>query len=446
MMLFLLPLIISMASGTFLLAAWLGRERPRLILVILLGTLLGLGLSGLLTWSSFVVFNRFVRTYVIAVNLALALAAALAAYRRNGTLKLWRSRTPDPWDIAGLILVALLTVPVILHAAAYPYGGWDAWSCWNFKARMLFLGGTDWRNLFDPVVWGSNISYPLLLPLMNVWAWSFGTAADPNGPMAMSCLISGLTAGILLFGVKELCRHSPWSLLAPLSIFTCAFNIKLASSQYSDLLVGAWFLAALIFFMLYQRTRHSPYLFLNALTLGFLAFTKTEGLVLAGITAGLNLVILSLDRSIPDQAKMLVKFFAILAVAFIPMMSFLIFFAPDSHTFINGLTSVEKPAGAFRLQATLIYLGRELMSLKWNGFWPVCLIGLILSRSQCFRRELVIIPLAIALYLGAIGIFYYVNTFFEIIWWLSTTLNRILFSLTPAMVLWLFLALEDNKK
>jgi hypothetical protein len=41
-----------------------------------------------------------------------------------------------------------------------------------------------------------------------------------------------------------------------------------------------------------------------------------------------------------------------------------------------------------------------------------------------------------------------VNTFFEIIWWVSTTLNRILYALAPVVIFWVFLAILRtlNKK
>jgi hypothetical protein len=49
---------------------------------------------------------------------------------------------------------------------------------------------------------------------------------------------------------------------------------------------------------------------------------------------------------------------------------------------------------------------------------------------------------SLLLYLGAVMAYYAVNTFFEIDWWLSTTLARILFALIPTIVLWIGVALS----
>ena len=98
-----------------------------------------------------------------------------------------------------------------------PSGGWDAWSCWNLKAKFIFLGHENWKDVLAPGLWRSNTHYPLLWPLINVWFWDLGGHFDQAVPMLNSIVFALLTAGILLFGLLELtgmlwasissCRH-----------------------------------------------------------------------------------------------------------------------------------------------------------------------------------------------------------------------------------------------
>ena len=118
--------------------------------------------------------------------------------------------------------------------------------------------------------------------------------------------------------------------------------------------------------------------------------------------------------------------------------------ATDSHTFINGLTSVNQPASIERLQASLIFLWLELTSPKWNGFWLITIAGIILARTKAFRQGSWVIPTIIGLYIISILAVYTINTFFPIIWWLSTTLNRILFALIPALIFWVFIGVDQK--
>ena len=121
-------------------------------------------------------------------------------------------------------------------------------------------------------------------------------------------------------------------------------------------------------------------------------------------------------------------------------------FAPASHTFINGLTSTDKATSLERLSATLVYLGKEFISPKWNGFWIILGAACCLCANRIIRKINWLVPAIFITYLLAVIGVYWINTFFEIIWWLSTTLNRLLYALTPGLVFWLFCAADTKSK
>jgi hypothetical protein len=410
-------------------------------LLLFLGGSAGLAISGFLVFSSLVIFGKLEAGYLIAVHLVLlailiTLHQCILPVKERHPLAGWERS-----DILALVLLAAGCIPVVIQANFYPYGGWDAWSCWNLKARFIFLGGTEWKNMFDPVLWRSNTAYPFLLPAVNAWVWSFGKEAVNTVPLAVSCLITFLTAGTLLFAVKKLTGRL-YAVLAPLWLLSNIFIVTLAASQYSDLMVGNFFLASVVAWISFIRTRSQGWLAVLAVMLGAMAFTKSEGLALAIITASLIFLFLTLLRGDSRKKNDLLALGTALAISFIPAAVFQLGYAPDSHTFINGLISDVKPTSLERLQAVFVFLGMELISTKWNGLWLIALAGLILSGRKAWRRELLLIPAAIILYLGAVSGVYWLNTFFDIAWWLGSTLNRILYALIPALILWVFLAFE----
>jgi hypothetical protein len=92
----------------------------------------------------------------------------------------------------------------------------------------------------------------------------------------------------------------------------------------------------------------------------------------------------------------------------------------------------------------LVYPWFEFISDKWNGLWILIFGGILLAGKKLWQSTLGVIGLSLVLYLGVVLAYYEVNTFFEIKWWLSTTLSRILFALIPAIALWIGLGLKSR--
>src|SRR5205085_11662375 len=113
-------------------------------------------------------------------------------------------------------------------------GGWDAWSCRNLKAKFIFLGQENWKDVLGSDLWRSNTHYPLLWPLINVWFWDLSGHFDQAVPMLNSLVIALLTAGILLFGLLELTGMLWPAILAAIIVTALPFGVTLYVSQYSD--------------------------------------------------------------------------------------------------------------------------------------------------------------------------------------------------------------------
>jgi hypothetical protein len=437
----LLPFLISSAIGILWINFLFKKDPPpNLFLTSTLGIGLGLGLSSHLTFSSFLFFNRLMPQFVISVHLVILIALMIQRfiYRKNDAVSL---SLPKPtWQNISLsVLILIVLFLVIKQGLFYPYGGWDAWQVWNFKAKFLFLSDEYWHNLFSPELWRSSPHYPLLLPLINVWGWLFSVKPDDTTPFITSVLFACLTAGLLSSALWEKTKNI-FSLLPALLILTLPFYILLATTQYCDIVLSFYLLASIVALTEAQKESQKPLALLAGLLSGFLGFTKPEGLIasliLCALVLGLTLVSkLRKDKSFSFTCAGL--FFFGLMLASLPTFAFNILYSPGNQTFVNGLTSTLKPSTAERFQIILIFLWLELKSAKWNGLWMLLLLGLILGGKKLWAKNFLTAAFLL-LYLTVIVAYYQVNTYFEIKWWLSVSLNRILFSLLPLFLFWVF--------
>jgi hypothetical protein len=336
----------------------------------------------------------------------------------------------------GLLALIILAIPLTISGHYYPLGGWDAWSCWNLKAKFIFLGQENWKDMLGPGLWRSNTHYPLLWPLINVWFWDLGGSFNQMVPMLNSVLIALLTAGLLLFGLLELTGNWLMAVAAAVLVTTLPFNIILYTSQYSDSLLGLYLLSAFLCLLLAEKYKLPKLKILSMVFLGLMSFTKNEGLAAAVVA---TLVILWQHRRHKKELKTLIGGFL---GAALPTILFTLFLAPKNEAFTNGLLSTDKPSSLGRLVVILIYPWVEFISLKWNGFWVLTLAGIFMGGKKLWQSTLGVIGLSLLLYLGVVLAYYQVNTFFEINWWLSTTLSRILFALMPTVALWIGLGLN----
>lgn len=422
-MMYAVGLAFAVGMGYLLVRRFCSERIPEL-LRWLLGAALGLGIGGYLVFFTHLCFNWHARWVPVFAGIVL-LRILLWKTELRGHLTYLHPDFQKLSMVSPYLLLAAIAFFLTCEALFFPLGGWDAWSCWNLKAKFIYLGKEHWRDLFDPLLWRSNTQYPLLLPSINVWFWDFTGEPHAWVPMINGILITLLCAAVLLFGLKHLTGQWVMPLILTAAVFLLPFNITLSAGQYSDILVGLYILCALVCIQLDETL-------LAAMFLGLLSFTKTEGLVAAGILA------LLIFWKTP---KLRPAFLGTLLAAALPTIIFMLAMAPRNEAFINGLLSATKPSTFERLQAVLAYPWFEFFSGKWNGLWIVLLAGLALQWKTAFGRPLLIFGVFFGLYLGVVLAYYQINTFFEIGWWLQNTFSRILFALLPSLMLWLGLAL-----
>ena len=427
-MLYLLALIIAISIGVLTLRL-IVKDRLSHELVLFLGSALGLGMVGQIIFYVQLIGHNF--NFLLPPFLSLLILGALIYLNKKAKNKL----IILPKN-SSLLILLILVIPLWMEALFFSYGGWDAWSCWNLKAKFIYLGHENWKDMFSPILWRSNTGYPLSLPTINVWFWQW-TGFSQNVPMFNAILLTLLTAGVLLLGLQALQVPVLPAVIITLSVFTIAFGNTLCISQYSDILFSLYLLCTFVCYLLFERSKDENILILSALFIGLLSFTKNEGLAACGILFLLILI---------QRLKKPWTFISIVFLAALPTIIFTLSLAPHSDAFINGLFSPDRPSTLERFLFILASILVEFIHLKWMGLWIVAILAIALGWKKAFQKPLMIIGLFMAAYLTVTIAYYQINTFFgNISWWIDYTLNRIIFALMPTVFLWVGISCFSRK-
>jgi len=438
------PYLISFLIGLLAISLLL-QDQKKINLPLRLSLALGIGLSisAHIIFFGFVIFDKLHRPFVLTIHFCLLalLFIGLLSRWKTFTLPKLNLRKTALEILLGLGLIVTILYVLWTQANFYPYGGWDAWSVWNFKSKFLYLGGQDWKNMFDPILWRSSQHYPLLLPLTNVWGWIFFKEPTPMIPLINSILFTFMTVALLYSGLKIFVKSTP-ALLAALLLVSPTTFITYATSQYCDIVIAYLLLAGLVCLILAKLNRAKVFAFLAGLFLGFLSFTKPEGTLASALIVGLSVpFFFNKNEGFSARTHPLTFLGIGLILGLLPTILFHILYAPANQTFINGLNSSTHPVTMERFKIIMLYFASELMSKKWCGLWALLFIGLLLSHGRCFKRENLLLCSFLGLY-GLLTCFYYwLNTYFEIGWWLTVTLPRVLLAILPIMIFWVFYSL-----
>ncbi|MFP4473060.1 MAG: hypothetical protein ACLFPX_04210 [Candidatus Omnitrophota bacterium] len=445
-MMTILPFLISGLLGCLILKnmAWtIFRRTSVLFLSLSLG--LGLAVSAYVAFSSFLIFDQLNTAFVLWTHTVLSAAFMLLTFRRwnrrGRHLRIQFSR--ESLLKAGLF--SLLGLVIWSGARTMPHGGWDAWQVWNFKARFLLLADQgQWHNMFLPELWRNSPHYPLLLPLINVWVWIFAGAQNLTAPLSTAITLTLMVGGLTFGTVRMWTKNLPAAVLTVLLIFSSFHYLRLSFNQYCEVVVSFYLLAGLACAILAQRKNKAGMNVLAGIFLGILPFSKPEGLVAAGLAL---LIIPWICR--PRQTSLIkntVILWAAALAAAVPSIIFILWLSPGNQTMINGLLSAGHPSTWLRLKIILAFFGMEIIHPKWTGLWLLFILGVLFSGLNGLRRPLSAFGLFLLGYLSIIILYYWINTYFEIYWWLGVSLSRILSSLLPLMATWSVCSLFSPKK
>ncbi|MBF0483319.1 MAG: hypothetical protein HQL25_01300 [Candidatus Omnitrophica bacterium] len=405
-------------------------------------------ISAHIIFYTLVVFGQLIPFFLILINLSILSYLLYQQKQTPKTLLAWGIPNDTILNI-NLSIFILVLATLLLKASLFPYGGWDAWAIWNLKARFIFLGADQWKNMLDPVLMHTNNHYPFLLPLMNAWIWCFGNTASHWVPLTTSVIFALLLPMLLGLSLYITTKHKFSFIPAFLMAFLPLYQL-LSISQYADLLVAFYLLCIFTCFHMANEQKSPSLFFLTGIFCGSISFIKDEGLVSSILIAVLITFSIFTNKNITNEKNKILKNFILgSGLALIPAVFFNIFIRPENLRFINGLTSTSDPTSWQRLLFTIAAYFIEILKLNWQGLWFIILGGILLSFKTLYKTntQKLIINFLIC-YLTIITINYFINTHYPISFWINTSLNRILMTLVPTLLFMTFYSifLSQNKK
>ncbi len=395
---------------------------------------------------------------IVADAITFALLTAMFVWRRYrqipGEVGLRRiDVTESPWlqrllSAGFAIALCCAIYSALMRSLAYPNGdGWDAFSIWNLHARFLFRGGQNWRDGFTAVLPWSHPDYPLLLPGAIAHVWTFVGRDIPSVPAVIGMLFTFSTAG-LLFSALSILNGRCTALLGTTILLATPSFIELGTSQYADVPLSFYFLAAIVLLCLHDARSRSDaapksvgLLPLAGLAASFAAWTKNEGLffLCAIVLARLFALVRGSDGpALADRIRSILPMFVTIVPAIFLIAGFKHYVAPPGDLF-SSANMLHKLVDPLRYWAITKWYVKEFF--RFGRWMLVPIPALMIAYFLAIRKKEVCAPSPglrtsmLALALTLTGYFaVYLITPYDIYWHLRFSLSRLFIQLWPSAI------------
>lgn len=451
------------------LLAWPGAYNRNLALKIALGLGIGPGITSCLYFLFSQVLRPRSRAYWLleaAVLIALLVAAALLAKKKQNEIAVWQENpSPSAPGKITYLLITALAVIVLLASASFtiqslmqPHGIQDAWNIWNMRARFLFRGGPDWKDLFTPAIyWLNHPDYPFLVTAGSARAWSLLGVESTFAPMVQAGLYALGLLGVIFSGLG-IQRSWGQGALAALLLASSSWFVLFGAWQISDVPLDFFFTASVFMFVL---TLSAPIptppsvMFLFGLSAGLAAWTKNEGILFLVVILGIG----AAARLFTQPKGLRMRELGGLAMGLLLPLTALfwlkVFLAPPNDLFAGQSDGsiLARLSDLSRYSLTLSYLWRSILNFSWFTGWSLSLLPLLAIFALLFwpaRRPQTargLLAAALCLFILFLGYFViYIITPHDLVWHLRTAANRLVFHLYPPVLLILFWTLRSPEE
>jgi len=337
-------------------------------------------------------------------------------------------------------IVALISV--IASSRAAPHGDWDAWAIWNQHARFLFRGGEGdaWRGFFS-IVW-SQPDYPLLLPASVARVWAYAGHESTLGPVVIA-MVFGIACVTLV--VTTIGGRHGW--IAGALMLGATTFLAQVPSQCADVPLACFIVATLAVtfgdaLRIPNPESRTPSLIAGA-TGAMAAWTKNEGVVFVLLMLLIAVIVVVRRR----DGRQFLWSIAGAAPILIVVVGFKLALAPSSGL-VEGqslaviLTRLMDPA---RHLTVLGLMAQHAM--RWSAPFAFAVFPIVSLVAAWMGVRFGGVVRVMAIVLGLMLASYYVvyvTTPFDITWHVTTSVDRLLVQLWPALVLTVFLGLQSS--
>lgn len=332
-----------------------------------------------------------------------------------------------------------------------PHGLWDAWACWNLNAKYIFSVPHGWQHLIhqmNPTDFAPD--HPLLQKGFIARCWLLIKNESVWIPVVSSFIFTFCTIGLLSSSVSFFTNRTE-GLIAGLIMLCTPFFMTMGDSQYADNTVGFFYLATIVLLTLARSGRSiQPRLLIAAgVTTGLAAWSKSEGLlfIVCLFASQLSLLFFKKPREVLVELKYLL--FGMLPILVL-VAYFKIAIAPPNR--------IISPEGGMGIIFTkLMDFSRYEIVFKWFagrfrefGLWELnpwwlFLLGILVKGVNFKENKQSIISIFILLLLMFTGFFFVeIITPLSLMYYLSTSTDRLFFQLLPSFIFLYFLVIKNK--
>jgi hypothetical protein len=459
----LLEIIIPTLIGSAIIVILFPKDslkRISFIPTVCIGTGLGLGITSSLTFIWLNYYGKLTSGYFLN-ELGFAIVLLFFACFRLFSLKYTKSdlifvSKTEYSKIRWLkfffyfLLVIASVLYVLKTFGDLPYGKWDAWAIWNFRARWLFRGEDQWAYAFSNYVLDSHPDYPLLIPGSVFRLWHY----IGKDIVAIPILIAGFyTFGsiLLISSSISIIRGENQGYVAGIFMLLATNYFKIGTWQYADIPLAFYILSTIILLSLKEVYPIAALrmMFLTGLTASCTAWTKNEGILFLGLVI---IVHFFSDFRMEDWRRTL-KESSIFFCGLAPILSTVVFFkikvAPPNDIFnSDNISRIYNYLSEFdRYKQIFLAYAKNITFFNGGIIFLLVLYFLVsgFEKSYIYQRQFLSKVVLLLLLLGGYFFSFLVSPN-SLDWHLNSALDRLLIQTWPSWVFLFFYCVKGPEK
>ncbi|NQU99446.1 MAG: glycosyltransferase family 39 protein [Parcubacteria group bacterium] len=310
-----------------------------------------------------------------------------------------------------MILLCLIMLLVCLLMPMYTY---DSRATWGFKAKILFNEQTIFTDDFlDPYRFHPNISYPILIPLVENFFYNMlGRVDDYSVKVIFALFYISLLFFLYItqrkyFSTSRMHSLIFTSIFASLPFLFVIYNGSVPSA-YVDFPLACFFTLAMVYLFNYMKSRNMKHIIIASLFFCCCLFSKNEGIALFLI----SILVLIMDAFVGKYIRDKKSIRAFLIYLFLPLIILLPWFmiksklpTLDNNNPLSYFVLDNLSIGFSRLGLIIkLTLGDMFLNFRsWGIIWIIVVIAMTLN----YRQDKKIYSPRIEMYLLIIPIIYY---------------------------------------